>query len=92
METIACATVISANRPGLWQCHERYADKQVTRKARHISHGEVPYEKTKVVPGNGRIISSLILSWLHKLYALQRVLHYGVNLYANERLVWHRLA
>ena len=33
------------NRPGLWQCHERYADKQVTPKPRHCSHGEMPYEK-----------------------------------------------
>ena len=32
METITYATVINANRPGLWQCHERYADKQVTQK------------------------------------------------------------
>ena len=37
-------------------------------------------------------MSSLILRWLHKLYALQRVLHYRVNLYANERLGWHRSA
>ena len=153
METITYATVINANRPGLWQCHERYADKQVTPKPRHCSHGEMPYEKinsffqttqtitiwyprfacrctnfvascsemccvahnsdsnrktlkrksrysqvpyenqiAKQLRGNSRIISSLILSWLHKLYALQRVLHYRVNIYANERRVWHRLA
>ena len=30
--------------------HERYADKQVTPTAGHKSQGEVPYEKTKVVP------------------------------------------
>ena len=45
METIAYATVINANRPGLWPCHEHYSDKQVSLKARHSSHGEVPYEK-----------------------------------------------
>ena len=50
IETIAYATVINANSPGFWPCHERYGDKQVTRKARHNSHGEVPYEKTNVVP------------------------------------------
>ena len=50
LETIAYATVISANRPGLWPCLERYADKQVTRKARHNIDGVEPYEKTKVVP------------------------------------------
>ena len=44
------ATVISANRPALWSCHERFADKQVTPKARHNSDGEEPYEKRKVVP------------------------------------------
>ena len=49
METIAYATVSNAKRPGLWPCHERYADKQVTPKARHNSHGDVPSEKTKVV-------------------------------------------
>ena len=26
----------------LWPCHERYADKQVTPKARHNSDGEEP--------------------------------------------------
>ena len=153
METITYATVINANRPGLWQCHECYADKQVTPKPRHCNHGEMPYEKrnsffqttqtltiwyprfacgapilsrrvlrcvvsltirtqigrpetkeqifrkfrmknqiAKQLRGNSRIISSLILSWLHKLYALQRVLHYRVNIYANERRVWDRLA
>ena len=152
METIAYATVINANRPVLWPCHEHYSDKQVSLKARHSSHCEVPYEKnnscsklhrqlrddildlrgmhpflascserccvartsdssrktwnqradisqvqyeqetTKQLTGNGRIISSLLLRWLHKLYALQRVLHYRVNLYANEQLVKHRLA
>ena len=50
IETIAYATVINANSPGFWPGHERYADKQVTPKARHNSHGEVPYEKTNVVP------------------------------------------
>ena len=50
METISYATVINANRPDLWPCHERYSDKQVTPKARHTSHGEVPYERTIVVP------------------------------------------
>ena len=51
MESIAhVATVIHANRPGLWPCHERYAGKQVTAKARHNSHDEVPYENTKVLP------------------------------------------
>ena len=50
METIAYTTVINANWPDLWPCHERYADKQVTPKARHNSDGEEPYEKTKIVP------------------------------------------
>ena len=50
METIAYATVTNANRPGLWPCHERCVDKQVTPKARHNSDGEEPYEKTKVAP------------------------------------------
>ena len=50
MDTIAYATVINANRPGLWPCHVRYADKQVTPKARRNSCGVDPYEKTKVVP------------------------------------------
>jgi hypothetical protein len=50
METIAYATVINANRPGLWPCHEHYSDKQVSLKARHSSHGEVPYEKKTIVP------------------------------------------
>ena len=50
METIAYATVVNANRPGLCPCHERYADKQVTPTAAHKSQGKVPYEKTKVVP------------------------------------------
>ena len=50
METIAYATVSNANRPDIWPCHERYTDKQVTPKAIHKCHGEVPYEKTKVVP------------------------------------------
>jgi hypothetical protein len=50
MEPIAYTTVINANRPGLWPCHEGYADKQVTPKARHNSDGEEPYEKTKVAP------------------------------------------
>ena len=48
METIVYATVINANRPGLWPCHERYADKQATPKPRYNRHGEVPNEKTKV--------------------------------------------
>ena len=42
MEIITYATVMNANRPGLWPCHERYADKQVTPKARHNSDGEEP--------------------------------------------------
>jgi len=50
MDTIAYTTVVNANRPGLWPCHQRYADKQVTPKVRHNSDGEEPYEKTKVVP------------------------------------------
>ena len=50
MQSIACDAVITANRPGPWPCHERYADKQVTPKPRHNSHDEVPYEKTKVLP------------------------------------------
>ena len=50
METIAYTTVINANRPGLWPCHERHADKQVMPKARHNSDGEEPYVKTKVFP------------------------------------------
>ena len=51
MQSIACDTVITANRPGPWPRHERYADKQVTPKARHNSRDEVPYEKkTKVLP------------------------------------------
>ena len=49
MVTIAYTTVINANRPGLWPCHERYANKQETPKARHNTDGEEPYEKTKVV-------------------------------------------
>ena len=51
--------VITANRPGPWPCHERYADKQITPKARHNSNDEVPYEKTKVLanyPGNYAIL------------------------------------
>ena len=59
MQSIACDTVITANRPGPWPCHERYADKQITPKARHNSNEEVPYEKTKVLanyPGNYAII------------------------------------
>ena len=47
MQSIACDTVITANRPGPWPRHERYSDKQVTPKARHNSHDEVPYEKNK---------------------------------------------
>ena len=47
MLLIACDTVITANRPGPWPRHERYADKQVTQTARHNSHDEVPYEKNK---------------------------------------------
>ena len=47
MQSIACDTVITANRPGPWPCHERYADKQVTPKARHSIHDEVRYEKNK---------------------------------------------
>ena len=47
MQSIACDTVITANRPGPWPYHERYADKQVTPKARHNSHDEAPYEKNK---------------------------------------------
>ena len=47
MQSIACDTVITANRPGPWPRHERYADKQVTPKARHNSRDEVPYEKNK---------------------------------------------
>ena len=50
METLAYATVITANRPGLWPCHERYSEKQISPKTRHSSHGEVPYEQTIVVP------------------------------------------
>ena len=59
MGSIAYATVINANRPSLWPCHECYADKQVTPEARHYSADEVPYEKTKVVqnyPSNYKII------------------------------------
>ena len=48
--SIAYDTVINANRPGIWPCHERYADRQVTPKARHNSHSELPSAKTKVVP------------------------------------------
>ena len=33
MEIIAYATVMNANGPGRWPCHERNADKQVTPKA-----------------------------------------------------------
>ena len=40
MEIIAYAIVMNANKSGLWPCHERYADKQVTPKARHNSDGE----------------------------------------------------
>ena len=50
LPSIAYATVINANRPGHWPCHERYANEEVTSKARCNSHGEVPYETTKVVP------------------------------------------
>ena len=50
LETVAYATVISANRPALWPCRERYADKQVTPKARHNSEGEEAHDKTNVVP------------------------------------------
>ena len=39
--------MITANRPGPCPYHERYADKQVTPKARHNSHDEAPYEKNK---------------------------------------------
>ena len=39
MESIAYATVINTvinlNRSGHWPCHQRYADKPVTLKARH---------------------------------------------------------
>ena len=42
MELIAYTTVMNANRSGLWPCHERYADKQVTPHARHNSDGEEP--------------------------------------------------
>ena len=49
MEPIAYTTVINANRPGLWPCHEGYADKQVTPKAKHNSDGEEPYEKQKLL-------------------------------------------
>ena len=42
MEIIACATVMNANRSGLWPSHERYADKQVTPKASQNSDGEEP--------------------------------------------------
>ena len=42
MEIIASATVMNANRSGLWPCHEHYADKQVMPKARHNSEGEEP--------------------------------------------------
>ena len=48
METTAYATVINANRPGLWPCHGRYADKQVMPNARHSSDGEEPYVKQKL--------------------------------------------
>ena len=47
MQSIVCDTVITANRPGPWPYHERYAEKQVTLKARHDCHDEVPYEKKK---------------------------------------------
>ena len=47
MQSIACNTLITANMPGPWPYHERYADKQVTPKARHNSHDEVPYEQNK---------------------------------------------
>ena len=50
METIAYATVINADRPGLWPCHDRYADKQVTPKARHTSLGKSVIRENKVVP------------------------------------------
>ena len=47
MQSIVCDAVITANRPGPWPCHERYADKQITPKARHNSNDEVPYEKNQ---------------------------------------------
>ena len=50
METIAYATVIIANRPAIWPCHNRYPDKLVTPKPRHNSDGEEPFEKKKVIP------------------------------------------
>ena len=45
MEPIAYTTVINANKPGLWPCHGRYADKQVMPKARHNSDGEDHQQK-----------------------------------------------
>ena len=44
MATITYGTVVNANRPGLWLCHDRYADKRVTPTAKHNSQGEVPYD------------------------------------------------
>ena len=52
MQSIACDTVITANRP----YHERYADKQVTTKARHNSHDEAPYEKNQ---GSSKLLRQL---------------------------------
>ena len=47
VQSIACETVITVNRSGPWPFQERHADKQVTPKARHNSHDEVPYEKKR---------------------------------------------
>ena len=44
METIAYATVINANRPGIWPCHERYADKQETPKANNNNRKQYNYD------------------------------------------------
>ena len=90
----ACGAPILSRRVSEMCCvaHNSDSNRKTWNERADIS--QVPYENqiAKQLRGNSRIISSLILSWLHKLYALQRVLHYRVNIYANERRVWHRLA
>ena len=81
MDPIAYTTVINANRPGLWPCHEGYADNQVTPKARHNSDGEEPYEKTEVAPKLPRQLRNYILDHYSRAAFSEGLcrLHFGLK-------------
>jgi hypothetical protein len=86
--------VITANGPGPWPYHERYADKQVTPKARHNSHDEAPYEKNKGSSKLPRQLHDYILD-LRGVHHFSRVVFWEffvVQTSESNRKTWNETA